>query len=120
MALDGVDDVARDGGIGGRAAFVVAAGRLLPLGLDRFEPEKVEEDVIHVIARLVVPPDRDHDCVVVAGPGGEHPVIAVQMSGADVVEQGAGKPVARRNAAAVAQITETADRCLLATASEMS
>ena len=119
-ALDGVNDVGRDIWVSGRTAFVVAAGRLLPLGLDRFEPEVVEEDVIHVIARLVVPPDRDHDGVIRAGPGDEHPVVAVEMSGADVVEHGAGKAVARRHATAVAQITERRDRCLLAAASEIT
>ena len=120
VALDGVDDVGRNIGVGGRTAFVVAAGRLLPLGRDRFEPEVVEEDVIDVIARVVVPPDREHDGVLLAGPGDEHPVIAIEVSGADVVEHGAGKPVARRDATAVAQITERRYRCLLAAASEIA
>lgn len=58
--------------------------------------------------------------MVLRRPGREHPVIAIQVSTADVLDVRAGEPVARVFAAADSDLTNDTKRSFSATTSECS
>lgn len=51
-----------------------------------FELQRIEKAAVHVVRGFVVPADGDHDRVLVCEPDRKHPVRAVELTAADVLD----------------------------------
>jgi hypothetical protein len=55
---------------------------------------------------LVVSADGHHDRMTFGDPDGEHPVVAIQMAGTNVVQRGACQSITGRLATAIPQLSQ--------------
>jgi hypothetical protein len=61
--------------------------------------------------------DGYHDRMILGGPSGEHPVVAIEMSSTDVVQRRTCQSIPGRFATAVSQLSQGRRRRLAATPS---
>lgn len=100
--VDGVRDRRRDLPVDGRLPGIVTARRLRPLvGWDA-KVERVDERCVDIVGGLVVATDGDDNGVVLRGPHRKHPVAAVEVPAADVIQRRTREAVARFLAPAIA------------------
>lgn len=117
-SLDGVGKLGRSVLVGRRFAFVVTARRLGPLLVGHVDPERFDELVVDIAGRGAVCAHEHDDGLVLGRPDREHAVVAVEVAAADVVEVGAGQPIAGGLAAAVNDLADCAQSGLAPSASE--
>jgi hypothetical protein len=118
--VDGVRDRRRDLPVDGRLPGVVTARRLRPLVGWAAKVERVDERCVDIVGGLVVATDGDDNGVVLRGPHRKHPVTAVEVPAADVIQRRTREAVARFLAPAIAQSGQHRAGCLAVCTSQLA